>query len=102
MLITQHPMKRGILAYVIHNLEVFGNTLLNWFNNNSMKANSGKYLLLSGNDSIEVTIRNQIISSSKCEKLLEIKIGSNRDFKEHIGFLCKKSNKKINAQCRLS
>ena len=45
MLITQHPMKRGILAYVIHNLEVFGNTLLNWFNNNSMKANSGKYLL---------------------------------------------------------
>ena len=33
----------GNSAYVIHNLEVSGNTLLKWFNDNSMKANPGKY-----------------------------------------------------------
>ena len=34
-----------------------------------MKANPGKYhLLLSGNDSNKITIGNEIISSSKCEK----------------------------------
>ena len=42
----------GNSAYVIHNLEVLGKTLLNWFNDNSMKANPCKYhLLLLGNDS---------------------------------------------------
>ena len=42
----------GNSAYVIHNFEILGNILLNWFNDNSMKANPGKYhLLLSGNDS---------------------------------------------------
>ena len=53
MLTTQHPMKRagvggwgGDSAYVIHNLEVLGNTLLKWFNDYSMKTNPGKYHLL--------------------------------------------------------
>ena len=31
----------GNSAFVIHNLEVLGNTLLNWFNGNSLKANPG-------------------------------------------------------------
>ena len=47
-------------AYVIHDLEVLGNTLLKWFNDNSMKANPGKYhLLLSGSDSSKITIGNK-------------------------------------------
>ena len=72
-------------AYVIHNLEVLGNTLLNWFNDNSMKANSGKYhLLLSGNDPGKMTVGNETVFSSKCEKLLGIKIYSHLNFKEHI------------------
>ena len=33
----------GNSAYVIHNLKVLGNTLLKWFNDNSMKAYPGKY-----------------------------------------------------------
>ena len=41
----------GNSTYVIDNLPVLENTLLNWLNDNSMKANPGKYhLLLSGND----------------------------------------------------
>ena len=47
------PYKTGLnSAYVTHNVEALGNTLLNCFNDNSMKANHGKYhLVLSGNDS---------------------------------------------------
>ena len=69
MLTTHHPTKRGNSVYVIHNLKVLGNTLLNQFNDSSMKANPGKYhLLLSGNDSNKIIIGNEIISSSKREK----------------------------------
>ena len=84
----------GNSTYIIHNLGVLGNTLLKWFNHNSMKANPGKYhLLLSGSDSI---------SSSKCEKHLALKIDNNLNFKEHIEFLCKKASQKINAWSRLA
>ena len=72
-------------AYIIRNLEVLGNTLLNWFKDYSMKANPGKYhLFLSGNDSSKITNGNETVSSSKCEKLLGIKIDSHLNFKEHI------------------
>ena len=65
MLTKQHPTKQGNSAYVIHNLEVLGNTLLNWFNDNNMKANPGKYYLVSsGNDSGKITVGNETISSS--------------------------------------
>ena len=63
-----------------------------------MKANPGKYyLLLSGNDSSKITVGNEPISSSKCEKLLGIKIDSHLNFKEHIEFF-----QKINALPRLA
>ena len=63
-----------------------------------MKDNLGKYyFFLSGNDSNKITIENETISSSKCEKLLEIKIDSNLNFKEHIITLCKKASQKVNA-----
>ena len=66
-----------------------------------MKDNLCKYyFFLSGNDSSKITIENEIISCSKCEKLLEIKIDSNLNFKEHIT-LCKKASQKVNALSRL-
>ena len=93
----------GNSAFDIYNLEVLGNTLLKWFNDNSMKANPGKYhLLLSGSDSSKITIKNKTISSSKCDKLLGIKIDNNLNFKEHIESLCKKASQKINALSRLA
>ena len=76
---------------------------MNWFNNNSMKANPAKYhLLLSGNDFSKITVGNETISSSKCKKLLGIKIDSHLNFKEHIESLCKKASQKINALSRLA
>ena len=47
-----------------------------------MKANTGKYHLLSGNGSSKITTGNKTISSGKCEKLLGIKIDNNQNFKE--------------------
>ena len=68
-----------------------------------MKANPDKYhLLFSGNDSSKIIIGNETISSSKCKKLLGIKIDSNLNFKEHIESLCKKSSQKVNALSRLA
>ena len=62
-----------------------------------MKANPGKYHpLLSGNDSSNIKVGNETISSGKCEKLLGIKIDSHLSFKKNIESFCKKA-KKINA-----
>ena len=47
-------------------------------------------------DSSKVIIRNKRISSTKCGKLLGIKIDNNLNFKEQIESLCKKSSQKIN------
>ena len=93
----------GNSAYAIHNLEVLENTLLNWFDDNSMKANPDKYHhLLSGNDSSKITVGNETISSSKSKKLLGIKIDSHLNFKEHIESLCKKASQITNALSRLA
>ena len=91
----------GNSAYVIHNLKVLGNTVLNWSNENSMEANPGKYHpILSGNDSSKMTVGNETISCTKCETLLGIKIARYLNFKEHIESLCKKASQKINALSR--
>ena len=62
-----------------------------------MKVNPGKYhLLLSGNNSSKIAVGNETISSSKCEKLLGMKIDSSLNFREHIESLCiKKQIKKL-------
>ena len=65
-----------------------------------MNANSGRYnLLLSGSDSSKIIIGCKTISSSKCEKLLGIKIDNNLNFNES---LCKRASQKINALSRLA
>ena len=93
----------GISAYVTHNLEVLGKPLSNWFNDNCMKANPGKYhLLLSGNDYSKIIVGNETISRSKCGKLIEIKIDNHLNFKDHFESLCKKASQKINALSRLT
>ena len=86
----------GNSTYIIHNLEILGNTLLKWFNINSIKANPGKYhLLLTDSNSNKIKIGNKTISSSKCEKRLGIKIDNNLNLKEHIeSFFVKKQLKK--------
>ena len=82
----------------MHNLEVLGNTLLNWFNGNSMTANPGKYhLLLPGNEPSKTAVGNEKTPISKCEKRLGFKTDSHLNFKEHIESVCKSASRKIKA-----
>ena len=60
------------------------------------------HLLLSGPNSNDINIGDKTISSSKCEKLLGIKIDNELSFNEHIEDLCKKASQKLNALSRLA
>ena len=61
-----------------------------------MKANPGKYhLLLSGNDSSKITVGDETISSSKCEKFLGIKIDSHWTLNNILNLCVKKQVKKL-------
>ena len=88
---------------VLSSLKNAGEIILSWFEDNSMKANPDKYhLLLSGPNSDDITIGNKTISSSKCEKLLGVKIDSKLSFNELIEDLCKKASRKLNVLSRLA
>ena len=59
-----------------------------------MKGNTDKwYLLLSKDESPEIHIRDSIIKSSTCEKLLGLKNDSKLHFDDHIQDLCNKANR---------
>ena len=49
-----------------------------------------------------VNIATTQIITSKCEKLLGIKIESNLHFEDHIGGICKKAGAKLNALTRIA
>ena len=88
---------------VLSNLEKISVVLLDWFKDNSMKANPNKYHLLStGCNKTQIRIGNAIVSSSNCEKLLGVKIDSKLNFEEHVESLCKQASKKINVLSRLA
>ena len=71
---------------------------LQWFMNNNLKANAGKFhLFLSPHEDQMITVENHVIKSSGVEELLGVTIDSNLNFKEHILSLCKKANRKLHA-----
>ena len=70
---------------VIRALETSSSLLFGWFNNNFMKANSGK------------STAHLIISPSKTEVLLGITIDHELKFDDHVNHLCKKASLKLNA-----
>ena len=72
--------------------------LFKWFSDNQMKGNTDKcHLLLSKDESSEIHIRDSIMESSTCEKLLGIKIDSKLRFDDNIQDLCNKANRKLRA-----
>ena len=66
-----------------------------------MKGNTDKcHLLLSKDESSEIHIRDYIIESSTCKKLLGIKIDSKLRFDDNIQDFCNKANRKLRALAR--
>ena len=63
-----------------------------------MKANPDQcHLLTSSSDKVSTCVDNYNIKSSKCEKLLGIKIDNKLNFSNHIDETCKKAGQKLNA-----
>ena len=92
------------IADVLSNLKLQSNILNNWFKDNYMKANTGKYhLLLSATEETNtLNIEEVCIKSSKCEKLLGVNIDNNLTFETHVESFCKKASQKLNALLRVT
>ena len=92
------------IADVLSNLKLQSNILNNWFKDNYMKANPGKYhLLLSATEETNtLNIEEVCIKSSKCEKLLGVNIDNHLTFKTYVESLCKKASQKLNALLRVT
>ena len=80
---------------VITQLQSTARKLLSWFINNHIKVNPGRcHILLSTKTLISLHLEGASITSSSCEKLLEITIDSDSKFDKHISELCNKVIKK--------
>ena len=88
---------------IIEKLEVKTNEILQWFDENAMKANADKcHLLITTNEEKHISIGGQKIQNSKSEKLLGVTIDNKLSFTEHVRKICDKASQKLNALARLS
>ena len=68
-----------------------------------MKANPDKcHFICSSNSELSLTVENEQIKNSKCQKLLGVKIDSKLTFNTHINDICRKAAQKINAISRIT
>ena len=74
----------------------------NWFQDNYLKANPGKYHVLSETSETQFIVKNVPISSSCCEKLSGIKVDYKLSFEPRVESLCKKASQKLNALTRMA
>ena len=94
----------GSINEIIRKLEVDSLKLVQWFKINYMKPNPDKWhLYLSDQDTdINITIDNQTIFNSSCEKILGIYFDNKLKLNTHVTKLCKKVNQKLYALARIS
>ena len=87
----------------INSLKETSDELFYRFANNQMKANPDKcHLLTSNSDKVSICVENYNIKSSKCEKLLGIKVGNKLNFNTHVDEIHKKAGQKLNAFSRVT
>ena len=100
---TPYVVGNGVKE-VINSLKEASDELFYWFAFNQMKANPGKcHLVTSSSDKLSIYVDNYNIKSSKCEKLLGIKIDNKLNFNTHADEICKKAGHKlINALSRVT
>ena len=94
------------LNRIRRNLEMDFMILHQWFHENHMTLNPGKwkchYMVIGSKDlSHGIVLNNNKIASSNEEKLLGIFLDKKLNFESHIGSLCRKAVQKINALARL-
>ena len=88
---------------VIIKLQNVSLTLFQWFYDNQMKANPDKcHFICSTDDKVNITVENQKMCNSPCEKLLGVRFDSKLTFDAHINDICKKAGLKLNALARIT
>ena len=88
---------------VLSKLEKGTSTVFTWFQNNYLKANSGKSHLLTTSDNIQrINVRGNQLSSSKSEELLGILIDHKLTFENYLLNIVQKVNQKLHALARIS
>ena len=99
---TPYVIGNGVKE-TINSLKEALDELFYWFANNQMKANPDKrHLLTSSSNKVSICVDNYNIKSSKCEKLLGIKIDNKLNFNTHVDEICKKAGQKLNALSRVT
>ena len=85
------------LEAVINRLNLDTERINNWFANNSMVANPGKFQLmyLGTNENRSIFIDNMEIKPQDEVELLGLKIDKKQNFRSHINHICNKANSKI-------
>ena len=94
------PYYTGLkISDILIKLENAAETLLQWFKDNRLKANTVKHHLLINNtkESFQIKIGNETVSNSKYEKLLGVKVDHELNSNEHVLSLCRKASQKLNA-----
>ena len=87
---------------LIASLEEASRSLFIWFDNNLMKINADKCLLLvSSNEKVTIKISSHEIANTKCEKLLGVHLDSGLSFDYYISEICKKASRKVCALARV-
>ena len=97
------PYYTGLkISDILIKLENAAETLLQWFKDNRLKANTVKHHLLIKNtkESFQIKIGNETVSNSKYEKLLGVKVDHELNSNEHVLSLCRKASQKLNALSR--
>ena len=88
---------------VVENLTNITQKLFTWFANHHMTANPSKYhLLLSTQEEANIQIANTTIKNSKSQKLSGVVFDNKLKFAIHVGNICQKANRKLNALARLT
>ena len=99
---TPYSTSSGI-HNIISDLEQASDILSNWFQDNYLKANPGKYhVLVSETSETQLIVKNVPVASSCCEKLLGIKVDYKLSFEPRVESLCKKASQKLNALTRMA
>ena len=94
------PYYTGLkISDILIKLENAAETLLQWFKDNRLKANTVKHHLPINNtkESFQIKIGNETVSNSKYEKLLGVKVDHELNSNEHVLSLCRKASQKLNA-----
>ena len=101
-IITSYACGENI-SVIILELQSVAFTLYKQFENNHMKANSGKSHILLGNKKTEkMKVNNVLLTSSVEEKLLDITLDSELKFEKHITDISNKASQKIHVLSRIT